>query len=402
MKNNNNGITLIALVITIIILIILAGVVINLSLGENGLFNKTKEAKNQYINAQIGEEEGINKISEQLSKEDKLITEIVLDKTSITMVQGDTENLTVTILPENATNKKVTWTSSDTSVATVENGIVTAIAAGTATITATAADGSGKSASCEIVVENIEEVYEFNYLNEIQTFSVPITGNYAVEAYGSRGNGGANGTKIAGTIALQKGEELKLYVGGTNGYSGNIKTGGNGVSTSLYVSCPRCGKQLKSTNVTSTNGGGATIIKYNDEDIAIAGGGAGKSISINEPVWCRDLNGGEHMIAPGGLSSTTSNITKTTSSSNSKKYYGTNGSTAQSRTIEVTPSNTEWDWTTGYNTLIAYGGGGGGYYGGKAGYTGTSYINSTLFTETTTTANARNTNGKVTLRLVSH
>ncbi|HJB02907.1 MAG TPA: S-layer homology domain-containing protein, partial [Candidatus Evtepia excrementipullorum] len=54
----------------------------------------------------------------------------------------------------NATNKAVTWTSSNPSVATVENGVVTAAARGTAVITATAADGSGASASCTVTVSS--------------------------------------------------------------------------------------------------------------------------------------------------------------------------------------------------------------------------------------------------------
>lgn len=61
------GITLITLVITIILLIILAGVVINISLGENGIFKRAKEGKKIYINAQKAEGENINKISDQLA-----------------------------------------------------------------------------------------------------------------------------------------------------------------------------------------------------------------------------------------------------------------------------------------------------------------------------------------------
>ncbi len=63
---NKKGITLISLVITIILLIILAGIGINLSLGENGLFNKAKYAKNKYLNAQRQEEEGLNELYEKL------------------------------------------------------------------------------------------------------------------------------------------------------------------------------------------------------------------------------------------------------------------------------------------------------------------------------------------------
>ncbi len=77
------------------------------------------------------------------------VTGISLNKTSTSVTAGSTETLTVTVTPDNATDKTVTWTSSDTSVATVSDGTVTGVAVGTATITATAGDCS---ATCEITV----------------------------------------------------------------------------------------------------------------------------------------------------------------------------------------------------------------------------------------------------------
>ena len=63
---------------------------------------------------------------------------------------GVTRRLIATVLPENATNRAVTWTSSDDDIATVTNdGLVTAVAAGTATIIVTTADG-GRTATCVI------------------------------------------------------------------------------------------------------------------------------------------------------------------------------------------------------------------------------------------------------------
>lgn len=61
----NTGITLITLVVTIILLIILAGITINIGLGDNALFNKAKYAKNKYLNSQINEEEQLNELYEQ-------------------------------------------------------------------------------------------------------------------------------------------------------------------------------------------------------------------------------------------------------------------------------------------------------------------------------------------------
>ena len=83
------------------------------------------------------------------------ISSITLNKTSeILKAIGKTVQLTPTIEPNNATNKNVVWSSSNTAVATVsETGLVNAVGSGTATITATAADGSGVTASCEVTVK---------------------------------------------------------------------------------------------------------------------------------------------------------------------------------------------------------------------------------------------------------
>lgn len=81
------------------------------------------------------------------------VTDITLNKTEGTLAVGDTETLVATIAPAGATNKMVEWSSSDESVATVdENGKVTAVKAGTATITAKALDGD-KTATFTLTVK---------------------------------------------------------------------------------------------------------------------------------------------------------------------------------------------------------------------------------------------------------
>ncbi|MBP5280874.1 MAG: Ig-like domain-containing protein [Lachnospiraceae bacterium] len=80
------------------------------------------------------------------------VTGVSLSQTSASMNKGDTLQLTATIAPSNATNQSVTWSSSNTSVATVSSsGLVTAKKGGNATITVTTADGN-KTATCAITV----------------------------------------------------------------------------------------------------------------------------------------------------------------------------------------------------------------------------------------------------------
>ena len=82
-----------------------------------------------------------------------LVEGITLNKLTSTINVGATDTLTATISPNDATDKTVTWSSSNTSVATVSSeGVVTGVAAGTATITAAANDGSGITASCTVTV----------------------------------------------------------------------------------------------------------------------------------------------------------------------------------------------------------------------------------------------------------
>lgn len=83
----------------------------------------------------------------------EVISSITLNKITDSLTVGQSDTLIATVTPDNATNKTVTWTSSDPSIATVDsNGKVTAVKAGTATITATTTDGSNLSASCVVTV----------------------------------------------------------------------------------------------------------------------------------------------------------------------------------------------------------------------------------------------------------
>lgn len=98
------------------------------------------------------------------------VTDIFLDHMSLSVPMGRDVMITATISPSNATNKKITWASSDTSIATVTSpttsgnaAIVTWQGAGKATITATAEGDTSKTAQCEVTCESLQPTTTYYY-----------------------------------------------------------------------------------------------------------------------------------------------------------------------------------------------------------------------------------------------
>ena len=104
------------------------------------------------------------------------VSGITLDRTTATLVEGEKVTLTATVSPANASDKTVTWSSSNSSIATVANGVVTAVVPGTATITAKAGD---KTATCKVTVKKVE--ISIGDVNE--DFAVTVSDIVAVVNY---------------------------------------------------------------------------------------------------------------------------------------------------------------------------------------------------------------------------
>ncbi len=107
------------------------------------------------ITATAGDGSGVSATC-QVTANPIMVSFITLDRTSISGYPGDTFQLTATVLPDNASDKGVVWSSSDNATATVsQSGLVTIVTLGDAVITATAGDGSGVSATCQVTANPI-------------------------------------------------------------------------------------------------------------------------------------------------------------------------------------------------------------------------------------------------------
>ena len=101
------------------------------------------------------------------------VTGVMLNKTETTILEGSSETLVATVLPENATNRNVSWKSSDEAVATVDaNGKVTGVKAGEAVITVTTEDGK-KTNTCKVTVKSNTVNVRGVVLNKT-SISIPI------------------------------------------------------------------------------------------------------------------------------------------------------------------------------------------------------------------------------------
>lgn len=129
------------------------------------------------------------------------VTGVTLSASSATLTVGDTAQLTAAVSPDNATDQSLTWTSSDQSVATVVDGLVTAVGGGSATITATAHNGI--SASCTYTVEEQEEPFDANnYIGKTYTMTGVEWANQFHAAMLLDGSGAAVGDTVTVKLSV--------------------------------------------------------------------------------------------------------------------------------------------------------------------------------------------------------
>ena len=172
------------------------------------------------------------------------VTGVTVSPTETSISVGEDITLTATVAPENASDQSVTWSSSDTSVATVSEGTVTGVAAGTATITVTTVDG-GFTDACEITVAAPGEIKH-----------VTIGKDDYTPGYASAGTSGTITKSVVST------NDLSMNYAGINteassgsSYSYTMYVGGNGYIYS--TTCP-AGYYPSNVVVSFTTGTGTS------------------------------------------------------------------------------------------------------------------------------------------------
>ena len=160
-----------------------------------------------------------------------------LDKNAIELADGQsaTVKATATVLPENATNKQVTWTTSDSKIATVNpNGVVTVLSEGTVDIIAKAADGSNITGKATLTV------------TKSKTEEKPDPGDSGKDP---GQNPGESGEVDPGKDPNKSTEEKPNGSGGQNGGSG---TGANGSTPAQTPAAPSAADEVKATGIQVT------------------------------------------------------------------------------------------------------------------------------------------------------
>lgn len=168
------------------------------------------------------------------------VTEVTLDKTVAEMEVGDEVTLVATILPDDASNKKVAWTSSDDAVVSVEDGVVKALSVGKAVITVKTEDGD-KTATCEVTVKATPvtgiELNKTSVETEVGPYvvTVSIKANVLPENATNKNVKWTSSNTYVGKVVSEKYGTIDIYHPGTTTITATTEEGGYTATCTITV-----------------------------------------------------------------------------------------------------------------------------------------------------------------------
>ena len=253
------------------------------------------------------------------SGESIAVTGVALDQTTLILAKGGTATLKAVVAPVDASNQGVSWSSSDTSVATVSGGVVTARGAGTATITVTTDDG-GKTAGCTVKVADADYSKELTRTGSNGTVTLKI---------------GAK-LQLIPTFATSRGWKIKGVSSSKSKYATVNKygqvTAKKAGTTTVTVKCKNGKKATLKVKVVKSSDGGSSSEGGSSEGGSSEGGsegwGSGESGSDAVKKIYLNVSGTQYLKA---------------------------GKSAQMKIVSIEPSNatTPMKWMS-TDTTIAY------------------------------------------------
>ncbi len=208
----------------------------------------------------------------------KLVTSITVNPATLTLEPGKSQTLTASVQPSDATNKQLKWSSSNTAVATVStSGKVTAVASGTCTVTATAKDGSGVKAECQVTVEQAINGHEYVEIGgrkwaTMNVGATTVAGSYET-CYGDYYAWGETEPRYSSITRTEEGEVTFTWKEGySSGY--NYYNFPSYTDTTLDAS----------HDAATANWGGTWRTPTKEEYEALAAACSGSSAEVQTPV----------------------------------------------------------------------------------------------------------------------
>lgn len=298
------------------------------------------------------------------SSEYVTVTSVALSANTVSLKVGETKNLTATILPSNASNNGVTWSSSNTSVATVSSsGKITAVANGTATITCKTADG-GYTASCSVTVTTPVTGVSLNSssaslnVGGTKTLTATITPSTASN---KSVTWSSNNTSVA-TVSSGK---ITAIGNGTATITCKTADGGYSAACVVTVTTKVTGVSLNSTsvqlNVGNTSSLTATVspvsasnksVTWSSSNTAVATVSGGKVTAVangTATITCKTADGGYTAACTVTVKTPVSGVTLDRDSATLKAGESF---TLVPTVLPSTASNKKVTWSSG-NTAVA-------------------------------------------------